>query len=73
MTMEMHSVKSSNISAIAHDPDKNVLRVRFNSGDVWDYEDVPSEKHFAMKGAPSIGSYFHQHIRTKHVGRKVNG
>jgi len=58
-------VNTSNIEAIGHDPASNTLAVRFKGGSVYHYDNVPAEKHAALMAAPSIGSHFHQQIKSR--------
>lgn len=67
----MHPVKSSNIAQIGYDAAAKELYVRFHSGHTHAYANVLPAKHEAIIAAPSIGSYFHQHVRDKHQHRKV--
>lgn len=70
-TMDMVPVQSSNLAAVGYDPEAKVLRIRFRSDDQWDYADVPAEKHAAMLKAPSVGIYFHSHIKPHYKATKV--
>lgn len=72
-TMDMKSVKSSNIHSIGYDPEKRVLAVRFGAadGDVWHYEGVSPEQHAALISAESVGKHFHSNIRTAFKGRRA--
>lgn len=71
MSVQMHPVKSSNIDAIGYDAAAKELHVKFKSGGVHAYADVPMDKYIALKTAPSIGKHFHAHVRDKHKSRKV--
>ncbi len=64
-------VTSSNIESIAHDTDSKTLQVKFKNGGVYEYDGVDEAKFNALKGAPSIGSHLHQHIKGVHEHRKV--
>ena len=64
----MQPVQSSNIAAIGHDPSAGTLAVRFVSGGVYHYPDVPAEEHAAFAGAKSVGQHFITHIRPKYQG-----
>lgn len=63
--MERIPVKSSQISAIGHDPIENVLEVEFSSGGLYRYLGVTAEDHIALIGAESIGSHFGQKVKGK--------
>ena len=71
--MEFKDVKSQNIEAIAYDADKKVLAIRFKtSGRVYHYEGVSGDEHTKLMAAESIGSFFHQKIRSKYDGKWQN-
>lgn len=69
--MERLPVDSSNLRSIGYDLKKQVLEVEFQSGEIYDYLDVPEVEFNALKNAPSIGQYFAKNIRNdyrfKHV------
>lgn len=65
----MTPVKSSNLAAVHHDGAH--LKVQFTNGATWRYADVPASKYEAMLSAPSVGGYFHKHIRSHYKGEKV--
>lgn len=64
----MKLVDSSNLSHVGYAD--GVLSIRFKSGGEWAYHDVPPEVHAAMMAADSVGSYFHNHIKSKFKGMK---
>jgi hypothetical protein len=49
---------SSVISGIRYDRDTGCLRVKFVSGHIYDYKDVPEKFYNLMKRAASKGSFF---------------
>ena len=61
--MEMFPVGSSTLEAIGYGYPKRVLRVKFNSGRIYDYKDVEPDVFLAFLKAPSKGSYFDKSIR----------
>jgi hypothetical protein len=63
MTIARKPVRSSNIKSVGHDPAANELHVEFHSGQVWKYPGVSAAGHKGLVSAPSIGSYFHEHIK----------
>lgn len=69
--MDFKSVKSSNVAAIAHDPETNTLHVRFKNGGTYAYQGVDAEKHAALMSADSVGSFLHAHIKGKHPHSKA--
>ena len=63
MSIQRKPVRSSNIKAVGHDPKTNTLDVEFHSGAVHRYHGVTVDQHKEFMGAPSLGSYFHEHIK----------
>lgn len=61
--IELKPVRSSNISAVGHDPVSSTLAVKFTSGKVYHYHDVPADVHAGLLEAESIGSHFAKNIR----------
>lgn len=60
--------QSSNIDAVAYDPEKQQLWVRFKGKDVYTYFDVPLMVYRGFWSAPSKGHYFWEKIRkNKHI------
>lgn len=60
--MQMEPVDSSMIGAIGYDAEKQELAVRFKSGSIVTYGNVPPDVAEAMRGAESVGKYFHSAI-----------
>ena len=63
------SVESTLIRSVAHDPDKNILEIKFNSGDTYHYLGVSESDHLNLMAASSTGRHFNQNIlgRFEHV------
>lgn len=59
----MHSVTSSNIDAIGHDPDTNTLVVEFKGGARYKYSPITEEAYIGFSNAPSQGIWFSKNIR----------
>lgn len=61
----MTPVKSSQIAEVDHDGTQ--LTVKFHSGAIYDYADVPKELYDRMMVAhdagESIGKFFHKHVK----------
>jgi hypothetical protein len=68
----MKQVKSSTICAVDYDGDK--LTLKFKSGGIYDYPDVPKELHDRMMAVhdagESIGKFFHANIRDVYSHKK---
>jgi hypothetical protein len=48
--------------SIGYDPAQRALEIEFQSGEVYQYLDVPQDVHHALLAAPSKGRYFHAAI-----------
>lgn len=62
---------SSVIRLYSYDEAARRLRVRFVSGSVYDYDDVPVELVEALAAAESKGRFFGTHIRDHFPYRRV--
>lgn len=60
--MEWVRVKSRMLGAVAYNAEWRHLYLRFRSGDVYCYRDVPSERFEDLLAAESKGQYCRQHI-----------
>lgn len=54
---------SSVITAFHYHTDQEQLDIRFVSGWLYSYFDVPRQLYEAMKASPSKGEFFNRHIR----------
>lgn len=59
--MEMHHVMSSDLSAVGYED--GTLFIRFNSGGLYRYSNVPESVYRGLMSATSHGRYFHAHIK----------
>jgi hypothetical protein len=66
--MQRQDVESTVIDAIGY---SHVLEIRFESGRIYQYYDVPEEVYNAMLTAPSKGKYFNEHIRGKYSYQEI--
>lgn len=77
--MELIPVKSTNVEAIGWEANvilpecspKNILRVKFTSGLIYDYLNVPEEIYLELMAADSKGSYIYRKIRNNYISLKV--
>lgn len=69
--MDMIPVASSNIDSIGYDEDTEKLRVRFNDGGTYEYQDVPGNVFTGLRDAASVGSYFHNRIKNVYTSTKL--
>ena len=61
--MKLETVESDVIHAIGYDDEINVLEIIFNSGQIYQYRNVPPAVFQEFMRAESKGSYFHDNIR----------
>lgn len=61
--MHRKAVKSSNIKSIGYDKETSTLEIAFNTGKVYQYNNVPESVYTALMSAESKGKYFNAHIR----------
>lgn len=61
---------SSFIDHVSWDSDYLTLSVRFVSGTVWMYHEVPQSVYRSLLKAKSVGSYFNKNIRDKYPSEK---
>lgn len=66
------NVKSSYISAVGYNNDKQVLFVRFVNGDLYAYYDVLSNIYNDFINSTSLGSYFLKTIKDYYESMRVN-
>lgn len=73
-------VASSNVEGVAYDSHlagaawdegRSVLRIRFRSGGVYDYAEVPRTVYMALMAAQSKGSFFNREIKDRYAFVKV--
>jgi len=66
--MQRQDVESTVIDAIGY---SRVLEIRFESGRIYQYYNVPEEIYNAMLVAPSKGKYFNESIRGKYSYQEI--
>jgi hypothetical protein len=62
---------STVIATMKYDAALRVLRIRFVSGLVYNYKDVPEEVFLALKSSSSKGTFLNQQIKGKYKYEKV--
>lgn len=67
---KMTPVNSSNIDAIGHDDVAGELYVRFRSGKIYVYSEVPAETYNQLLQADSKGSFLNREIKPNHPYRE---
>lgn len=65
-TITMQPVDSSQIESIGHDPATGTLAVKFKSGGLYHYHDVPASKYADLLKAESVGKFLHAHVKPAH-------
>lgn len=68
---DMVPVDSAGIKSIGYDEKRRALGVKFHSGALHVYSDVPPAAHAALMGAKSKGAHFQQHIRNGYSSTKL--
>lgn len=59
-------VESSSIPSVGYDPQLRVLELEFRqSGDIYQYFDVPAEEYAAFLAAESKGTYLNQQFNPR--------
>lgn len=64
-------VNSSNIHSIGYDTQSSVLEVKFTSGDVYQYFNVPEYLYQQFLHTPSHGQFLNDNIRYNYRYQKV--
>lgn len=64
--MQRAAVSSSNVAEVGYDPDTLTLEVAFQSGDVYQYFDVPESVYQQLMQASSIGAFLNQQIKNSY-------
>ena len=67
--MQLEAVVSSNIAEVGHSGEN--LYVRFKIGQLWRYNVVSTSTYQALLNSRSIGSAFHQLVKTQVPGERV--
>ena len=60
--MRLQAVQSEMLRLVGYDAKVKVLEVIFNTGDHYQYFEVPPEEFEGLMSAESIGQYMHKHI-----------
>ena len=68
--MQMIPVSSSNIASIGYDG--STLHIRFHSGGLYAYYNVPSGIYNGLMSASSKGRYFHANIKGRYGDTKID-
>jgi len=60
--MRVQRVESEMLRLIGYDAQAQLLEVVFNTGDKYQYKEVPASEYEGLMSADSIGQYMHKHI-----------
>ena len=69
--MERKRVTAGTVRSVGYDARSRVLEIEFSSGSIVQYERVSPEVHRSLLAAPSISSYFRDHIEEDYTPRRV--
>lgn len=62
---------SSHIAQVDYDRDERTLTITFQSGDVYQYDEVPFQVFLGLQNAGSAGQYFHRQIKDRFAYEQV--
>jgi hypothetical protein len=71
--VDLMSVESSVIAAAGYDPESRTLYIVFNTGRVYEYQDVPPEMYDGLMAAESKGKFLNQQIIDNYAYRHFRG
>lgn len=63
--MDWLTIDSKMLASVAYDAEKQILHLRFRTGDVYRYFEFSGEEYQAFLNAESRGRYFLSHIRDR--------
>jgi hypothetical protein len=69
----MIALDSSDLGAADFDDWSGTLTIEFNSGGVYEYDNVPRSEYVGLLRADSHGKYFHAQIKNRYSCRKITG
>lgn len=69
--MRMWQADSTNIAAVGYDVARMALRVRFKSGQTYEYTKVPLGTFGEFMAAPSLGGHLTRFIKPHYTAVKV--
>lgn len=70
--VKMDLVESSNIASIGYEPEIKKLHVKFKSGGLYTYDNVPFEVYESFLKSESKGRFFQQSIRPVYKSSKIS-
>lgn len=63
MPIQHHVTRSTMITEIEYDAEKQLLWLAFGKGGKYEYKDVPKDVYEGLLGAESIGKYFLANVK----------
>ena len=60
------------LKLVGYDVRSGVLEVVFNTGDKYQYKEVPASEYEGLMSAESIGQYMHRHIIDHYDYERLN-
>ncbi|MBS1797414.1 MAG: KTSC domain-containing protein [Acidobacteria bacterium] len=70
--MDRKFVDSSSLEWVGYDAEKELLVIRFVSGGLYEYSEVPADVYEALMAAESKGRFFRSRIRGEYDYVKLN-
>ena len=70
--MDRKTVISSDIESIGYKKNFKILEIKFLSGGLYQYTDVPESEYDGIMNASSHGKYFHKHIKDHFDYKKLS-
>lgn len=64
-------VSSSNLQSVGYDAATKTLEIRFDSGGIYQYLNVPPSTHQGLMSAASKGTFFDAWIKHRYATRRV--
>lgn len=69
--LNWEKVTSSNVDSIAYEPSNQTLYVRFKSGSIYLYGDVPRFVYQTLRNASSTGKFHYHAIRMNYTYSRI--
>ena len=69
---DMTPVSSSNLSAVGYDSQNRQLFIRFHSGALYVYRNVPQSVYEGLMNASSLGQYHAAHIKNAYPYQRLS-
>lgn len=71
--IDLTPVDSQVFSAIGHNPQKQILALKFRSGAIHHYAGVSADQFVEFASAESLGSHFSKQIKNRHQAERMTG